>query len=156
MLLNWTVFKNYLKFNWYLVNFRYFFGNPVTGVIHLQFVTRTNGADIFLSDDYADVSIIFTSQICHLSEDVQQKKKPPFCPPIRLANTCSWFKNTFINIFFRIIFANFYLEYNVIGVCYFRRFLGRYELALLFKYWTSYLLRKAMYIEFIYWILFVS
>uniref|UniRef100_K1RG55 Uncharacterized protein n=1 Tax=Magallana gigas TaxID=29159 RepID=K1RG55_MAGGI len=39
------------------VKARYFFGNPVTGVIHLQFVTRTNGADLFLSDDYADIQV---------------------------------------------------------------------------------------------------
>lgn len=40
-----------------IFHFRYFFGKSVTGVIHIQFVTRIKSTDLFLCDDYTDVSI---------------------------------------------------------------------------------------------------
>lgn len=38
------------------VKARYFFGKSVTGVIHIQFVTRIKNIDLFLCDDYTEIA----------------------------------------------------------------------------------------------------
>ena len=43
----------------YTIYFRYFFGKAVSGVIHLQLFTRIKNADLFLCNEYGDVSISF-------------------------------------------------------------------------------------------------